>query len=312
MTEKQTGNAEPALDLLDPKNDYVFKRLFVRAPRLLVALINAVRHAEAPIRAVRIRNSGLEGEERGDKAVVLDILAADERGRLYNVEMQIRQLPAWSARSLYYLAKLLSQELKAGQDYSEAKPVIAIHLVDFELFTADDPQQGQAHWHFEFRDRRQPAVRLGDQLELHLIELPKADRLGLAAHQEADLAAWVSFLKHWQDEGRMSSLNSPAVDEAMQELKRISADEDERYRALARERALSDAVTDRNAARREGLEEGKLEGEAAVLERLLTRRFGPLDETTRSRIRGAGLEQLERWTDRILDAPTLTAVFEEH
>ena len=130
----------------------------------------------------------------------------------------------------------------------------------------------------------------------------------------------------------MNTLNSPAVEEAMQELKRISADEDERYRALARERALSDAVTDRNAARREGLEEGrlegkregkregkqegkqegKLEGEAAVLERLLTRRFGPLDEATRSRIRGASLEQLERWTDRILDAPTLAAVFEEH
>jgi hypothetical protein len=60
------------------------------------------------------------------------------------------------------------------------------------------------------------------------------------------------------------------------------------------------------------LEEGKLEGEAAVLERQLTRRFGPLDEATRSRIRGASLEKLERWTDRILDAPTLTAVFEEH
>ena len=106
----------------------------------------------------------------------------------------------------------------------------------------------------------------------------------------------------------MSTLSSPAVEEAMQELKRISADEDERYRALARERALSDAVTDRNAARREGLEEGG----AAVFESLLARRFGPLDEATRSRIRGASLEQLERWTDRILDAPTLTAVFEEH
>ena len=118
----------------------------------------------------------------------------------------------------------------------------------------------------------------------------------------------------------MSTLNSPAVEEAMQELKRISADEDERYRALARERALSDAVTDRNAARREGLEEGRLEGrlegtlegEAAVVERLLARRFGPLDEAIRSRIRGAELKQLERWTDRILDARTLTAVFEEH
>jgi hypothetical protein len=52
MIDNQTDNAKPARDLLDPKNDYVFKRLFVRAPRLLVALINAVRHAEPPIRAV--------------------------------------------------------------------------------------------------------------------------------------------------------------------------------------------------------------------------------------------------------------------
>jgi len=58
--------------------------------------------------------------------------------------------------------------------------------------------------------------------------------------------------------------------------------------------------------------QSKLEGEAAVLVRLLTPRFGRLDDATRSRIRGASLAQLERWTDRILDAPTLTAVFEEH
>jgi len=47
--------------------------------------------------------------------------------------------------------------------------------------------------------------------------------------------------------------------------------------------------------KQEGKREGKLEGEAAVLERLLTRRFGPLDEATRNRIRGAGLEQLPAW-----------------
>ena len=67
-----------------------------------------------------------------------------------------------------------------------------------------------------------------------------------------------------------------------------------------------------DAARSNRQSQGTLEGEAAVLDRLLTRRFGTLDEVTRRRIRGAGLAQLERWTDRILEAPTLTAVFEEH
>jgi hypothetical protein len=67
-----------------------------------------------------------------------------------------------------------------------------------------------------------------------------------------------------------------------------------------------------DAARSNRQSQGTLEGEAAVLDRLLPRGFGPLDEVTRRRSRGAGLAQLERWTDRILEAPTLTAVFEEH
>ena len=78
----------------------------------------------------------------------------------------------------------------------------------------------------------------------------------------------------------------------MKEPKRISADEEERYRALARERALSDAVNDCNAAQREGLEEGRLEGEATVMERLLTRRFGPLDEAN---VAGSGEPAQNSW-----------------
>ena len=37
------------LDLLDPKNDFVFKRLFSAAPDLLTDLINVIRHTEPPI-----------------------------------------------------------------------------------------------------------------------------------------------------------------------------------------------------------------------------------------------------------------------
>ena len=57
---------------------------------------------------------------------------------------------------------------------------------------------------------------------------------------------------------------------------------------------------------------GRLKGEANVLERLLTKRFGPLSDDTRARLENATAEQLELWTDRILDAVSLAAVFEEH
>ena len=48
------------------------------------------------------------------------------------------------------------------------------------------------------------------------------------------------------------------------------------------------------------------------LARLLPKRFGPLDEQTSVRLKAATLDQLDIWADRILDAPTLQAVFDGH
>jgi flagellar biosynthesis/type III secretory pathway protein FliH len=60
--------------------------------------------------------------------------------------------------------------------------------------------------------------------------------------------------------------------------------------------------------RTEGWEEGRAEGEAAVLARLLTRRFGPLPEWARERLRRADAAQLELWTDAVLEAASLVEV----
>ena len=49
-----------------------------------------------------------------------------------------------------------------------------------------------------------------------------------------------------------------------------------------------------------------------MLYRLLTRRFGPISETTQARLDNATLEQLEQWTDNILEAATLDDVFKEN
>jgi hypothetical protein len=54
--------------------------------------------------------------------------------------------------------------------------------------------------------------------------------------------------------------------------------------------------------REEGMQQGMQQGEVAVLERLLTRRFGPLSDEIRARLPQASLDQLREWTDAILDA----------
>ncbi|NVZ11797.1 hypothetical protein HW932_21370 [Allochromatium humboldtianum] len=57
----------PADTLLDPKNDYVFFRVFSEEPDLLVDLINVVRRDEPPITEVKLLNPRLTPERLSGK-----------------------------------------------------------------------------------------------------------------------------------------------------------------------------------------------------------------------------------------------------
>ncbi len=54
---------------------------------------------------------------------------------------------------------------------------------------------------------------------------------------------------------------------------------------------------------------GIAEGMSETLARQLKRRFGPLPDKIQAHIAAATLDQLDRWLDAVLDAPTLGAVF---
>jgi flagellar biosynthesis/type III secretory pathway protein FliH len=60
--------------------------------------------------------------------------------------------------------------------------------------------------------------------------------------------------------------------------------------------------------RLEGEQKGRQEGEAALLLRLLERRFGALPDWARDRIAAAGTASLEEWGLRVLEAGSLEDV----
>ena len=123
----------------------------------------AIRSEDEPLEVIEVLNPRIDPEDLAGKFIVLDILAKDRHGRRINVEMQVKRFDPWSARSTYYLASALTKQITSGEGYADIKPVIGIHLLDFELFT--EPQQlSQAHWCFEMRDRWQPDTKLGSEL----------------------------------------------------------------------------------------------------------------------------------------------------
>ncbi|WP_295544337.1 Rpn family recombination-promoting nuclease/putative transposase [uncultured Thiohalocapsa sp.] len=250
--------------LLDPTNDYVFKRLFAEAPELLVALINDLRPDLPDIASVEILNPTIEPNDLTGKYIILDVLARDGDGHCYNVEIQVRRYGAWHKRGLFYLARTLGGQLGGGEDYQELRASVGLHLLDFDLFTASEGERRQAVWRFEMRDEHQPSVTLGNILQMTLIELKKADRLGLPP---SPLGAWITFFKHWQETLTMATVTHEPVKQAMQRIRALSADEEARRLAFVRERALRDEVSFLNEAKREGREEGLEKGREEGLEK---------------------------------------------
>jgi predicted transposase YdaD len=59
----------------------------------------------------------------------------------------------------------------------------------------------------------------------------------------------------------------------------------------------------------EGIEKGIEKGQRAMLLRLLGRRFGAVPEPIAARVDAATLPELERWSDRVLDAASLDDIF---
>ena len=237
-------------DLLDPKNDYVFKRLLADSPALLSALISAVRFDRPPVEALRVLNPAILPHEFEGKAIVLGVLAQDAQGHRFNVEMQSRRHPDWIARSVFYLARTLTKQLGEGESYEALRSAVGIHLLDFDLF--DDP--AQSTWRFELRDERQPRLRLGDEIELNLVELPKARAIG---GLPGPITAWVEFFERWNEETVMAQIDDPAVREARRRLEVISGDQEERIRAELREKAIRDEISLREWERRQGREQGR-------------------------------------------------------
>ena len=101
---------------------------------------------------------------------------------------------------------------------------------------------------------------------------------------------------------------------------RLSEDEKRRFESdYAEEKAAmagfiqSAREEGRQEGRHEGLErgvrQGRVQGERAVLERLLRRRFGLLPPAVAARLSRASAGEIEAWADNVLDAATLDDVF---
>ncbi|SFB56225.1 conserved hypothetical protein (putative transposase or invertase) [Cohnella sp. OV330] len=111
---------------LNPKNDYLFKRLFgeTDSKPLLIGLLNAIlrRTDRAAIADLTILDGKLLTKRLvEDKEGVLDIRCETADREQINVEMQVGRYRHMEKRSLFYMGRLLADSIREGEDYGQLK-----------------------------------------------------------------------------------------------------------------------------------------------------------------------------------------------
>ena len=241
---------------LPPKSDVAFKELMHNETVRRHFISDVLGIPLEEIREVRLENTLLRRRGRWEKQGILDVRLLLNNDRRINIELQIREVPDWDKRSLFYLSKMYSEEGRTGEDYVRLKKCIVICVLGFRW----DTRPG---YHKVYYLRDQDGQLYSDQFEIHVIELNKeltGDRLD----------DWIRLFRvESMEELKMLQSKNPGVVEAVKEVMTMNLGR--RLRALYEEhmRIKRDRLYLRNIAiaegRAEGLAMGRTEGRAAGL-----------------------------------------------
>lgn len=297
------------MKFIDPRIDFAFKKIFGSedAKDILISFLESLLGLEGDrrIAELTIMDPFLAPRLKELKSSVLDVHCKDQRGTSYIVEMQIEKVDGFLKRIQYNSAKAYTQQIAKGEHYASLLQVIAITIVDFILFS----DFGHCVSRHESREAISGNAYLSD-IVYFFVELPKfAKKL---EECEELFEKWIYFIRYAESLDRVpEQLDLPPFRHAFEKalLANMTQDELELYDKAGI--AIADARGRVELARKEGREEGRQEGEAAMLLRLMRRRFGVLPGWVADTIHVADPIKVATWGDRILDARSLDDIFVE-
>ena len=264
------------MEFLGLTNDLFFKAYFVKNKKLLKSLLTHFLPLPegSPIVGIEILNPELISGERLNlhtdvgKTFVLDIRARYERKgsqrvqtETVNVEIQTTNQSHFTDRILAYSGRLYSEQLKRGEGYGRLNPVYSLVFTTKNLREFKNVDDDYRHV-CNIRRTKEPQVVMSRGMCFVIVELGKFTKVMEGVESGRD--GWCYMLKN---SGRLGVKECETfldkggeMADAIKHLWDISQDEKLREAALARDKQRRDIFTQKDDARREGLEEGREEG----------------------------------------------------
>jgi predicted transposase/invertase (TIGR01784 family) len=195
---------------ISPRVDCVFRALLADPNHIerLIDFLNAVLQRASPVVTVILRNPIRPSEFINDGQIIVDVIATDAGGEVFQVEMQSWNHTALKERMLYAWATLYKGQLEKGHAYTQLRPVVSIWLLDHNAF------HGVSNFHHRFRVR-DGDLELSSHLELHVLELDRW-RKHPAPSTPPKLRGWMRFFAEaetWQEVP--NEIGNPILESAM-------------------------------------------------------------------------------------------------
>ncbi len=223
-------------------NDYMFKALLQKNKNVLKHLICSMLHLRLEeVESVEVKNPIVLGEavteDFDSKIFVLDINVLLNNKTLINLEMQVLNHENWAERSLSYLCRNFDQ-LSRGEDYTQVRPVIHIGFLDFTLF----PNHVEFYATYKMINEKNHNI-LTDKFILSVVDLKQID-LATQEDRQWQIDYWASLFKAttWE-EMKMLAKQSEILEDAVETIYELTADEAIREQCKAREKHVREIMT---------------------------------------------------------------------
>ena len=240
---------------LPVKSDVVF-RLFFADERNKESLVNflqsVLRLPKEEYDRIEIADPHLLREYLDDKLSIIDVKLYTKSRKVVHIEIQLAVTSELRERVVFYVAKLVTEQIGEGDNYNLIRRVISILVTDEKLIHASP----RYHHRFTLYDH-EAGVELTDIIEINTLELSKLPK----SADGTALYDWAKFIDaETEEELNMVAERNPQVERAVVKLFELSSDAHARDLYERREKERRDRASEKKWARQEGLEEGLREG----------------------------------------------------
>jgi len=253
---KENSQNNEEQELLDIKNDYVFKRTFgykgdEEVTKVLLRDILGMKVNEIDLDV----NPITEKELMDDKLGIMDIASVVNDNVQVDIEMQVVNKNNIEKRIMYYWNAYYQKSISKGDDYGELKRTIIILIADFEIKGIEQAKKYFTEW--EIREK--------DYSELILTEFLENPEVVNMSEKD---------IENEKDESIKTT--KKAIKQAKDTLEQISKDKHEQELARLRKKYIMDQNAIKEYGYCQGVEDGKYESMKDTAKKMLAKKM-PID-----------------------------------